>query len=246
MGKNTARYGDSEGITWLTIPQPNPESEDAEQQWYVSNEHRLTTSFGCDWQKPANNFVHSASESPFRARGRRLWRCKSPPDRDLADATLGQWNLTLSRTVSALSGYSQGSDSVRDRQGPSAPLSGPGWRSPSRRSCPPRPLWLRRPGLLLRLPRCSSTACTAVSERGWGRGLPATVTRGTRRCWRRRWRLWSAASLNTRRVTAEVRSSGDKCTVSLMWTQCVDLCHTVREFEEQKAAFSCAICLEVD
>ena len=31
-----------------------------------------------------------------------------------------------------------------------------------------------------------------------------------------------------------------------MWTQSVYLWHTVREFQEQKATFSCAICLEVD
>lgn len=125
------------------------------------------------------------------------------PHRDFADVTSGQWNLTSSRTVSALSGYSQASDSAQDRPGRSAPLSGPGCRSPSRRCCPPRPLCPPRPGLLRRLLRCSSTACTAGWERGRGRGQ-GTVTRGTRRCWRRRWRLWYGASLNTLRATAEV------------------------------------------
>lgn len=109
--------------------------------------------------------------------------------RDFADVTFGQWNLTLCRTVSALTGYSLESDSFRDRQGPSAPLSGPEWRSPLRLFCPPRPLLPLRPGLRRRRPRCSSTACTAASEWGWGPGPPDTVTPGTRRCWRRRWRL---------------------------------------------------------
>ena len=133
----------------------------------------------------------------------------SPHSPDSADVTCGQWNLTFSRTVSALSGCSRVSDSVRDPPGPSAPRrSGPGSRSPSRRCCRPRPPWPRPAGLpRLRL-RCSSTACTAASGPGWGRGLPATVTRGTRRCWRRRWRRWSAASPNTHRATAEVTSRG--------------------------------------
>lgn len=142
----------------------------------------------------------------------------------------------LSRTVSALRGFSQGLDLVQDRQGPSAPLSVPGLRSPSRRCYPPRPLWPLRPGLLLLRPRCSSTACTAVSERGWGRGLPDTVTRGTRRCWRRRWRLWSAASPNTHKVTAEVTSRGDNAECAVDVSQCSACLGVVRGREPLWAA----------
>lgn len=163
----------------------------------------------CDWQNPPKTWSTSTPCVSEPETGCRVDRCGLRAEPDFAKVALGQWNLTLSKTVSALRGYSQALGSVQDRPGPSAPLSAPGLRSPSRRCSPPRPLCPLPAGLLLRRHRCSYTACTTVCAPVWGRGPPATATRGTRRCWRRRWRRWSAASPNTRKVTAEVTCSGD-------------------------------------
>lgn len=201
---------------------------------------------GCDWEKPCRTSLIQLSKLTFSAQAVGLLATDLLQSRDSVDVTSGQWNPTLSRTVSAISGYSRASDSVRERPGPSAPLSGPGLRSPSRRCCPLRPLWRRPPGLLPRRLRCSSTACTAEWERGWGRGLAVTVTRGTRPCWRRRWRLWFAASPNTRRVTAEVMSGADTVLEIAALTRVILLQAVAGEgtFGELETTFSCAICLE--
>lgn len=135
----------------------------------------------CD-KKPANNFLVQWSRLNLDLNSKSpVDLCKFHPDTDFADVTLGQWNL--SRTVSALRDYSQGSGLVQDQPGPCAPLSGPGLQFPSLRCCPPRPLCAPPPGLLRHLRRSSSTACTAlwVEVVGWDRGLPGSVTRGTRR-----------------------------------------------------------------
>lgn len=63
-----------EGTTWLTIPQSNPDGEDASRHRCVSNEHQLTRHQASDWQKTSQHFYPSRPNSPLQPWHRRLSR----------------------------------------------------------------------------------------------------------------------------------------------------------------------------
>lgn len=55
--RNSSIRGVLKGIIWRATPQPNPESEDAEQRWCVSNQRPINTHFGGDWPQILSLFA---------------------------------------------------------------------------------------------------------------------------------------------------------------------------------------------